>query len=222
MPSRKLLVFDWDGTLYDSVDRIVATLQHAARAAGVAAPDPARAKSVIGLGLSEAMMALFPNESVSVHHSLAAFYKKIFSDVGGHTMQLFPGARDMLQAAKARGHMLAIATGKGRRGLDQMLAQEQLGEFFDATRCADETASKPNPKMLFELMNELNVDASETVMIGDSLHDMDMAVQANVHRIAVTYGVQTRLNMIPYQPLAILDNIRQLTDWLEISEMEAR
>lgn len=216
MLSCKLLVFDWDGTLYDSVDRIIATLQQAACAAGIAAPDHVRAKSVIGLGLNESMAALFPSESTSLHRTIAAFYKKIFSDVGGHAMHLFPGAREVLAAAKAHGHVLAIATGKGRRGLDQILEQEQLREFFHATRCADETASKPDPRMLFELMNELNIGASETVMIGDSLHDMDMAVQANVHRVAVTYGVQTRHNMIPYQPLAILDDIRQLAEWLEI------
>lgn len=215
MTTLKLLVFDWDGTLYDSIDRIVSSLQDAAQAAGVMAPNVENAKYVIGLGLHESMMALFPNEPETVHREIAEHYKRIFTERDDIPMRLFPNVREILSQLRERGYQLAVATGKSRRGLDRVLEQENLGDLFHASRCADETRSKPHPHMLNELMSVLNAGPNETAMIGDSHHDMEMARRARVHRIAVTYGVQTRHNMIPYQPLAILDDVTQLSPWLE-------
>lgn len=215
MTALKLLVFDWDGTLYDSVDRIVASLLDAARAAGLKAPNSEAAKNVIGLGLQESMMALFPHESEALQREVAEQYKRIFTERCDVPMRLFPNVREMLTRLHERGYRLAVATGKSRRGLDRVLEQENLRDLFHATRCADETTSKPHPYMLIELMTVLNATPNETAMIGDSHHDMEMAVRAQAHRVAVTYGVQTRRNMIPYQPLAILDDVEQLSLWLE-------
>jgi len=127
---------------------------------------------------------------------------------------LFPGTLEMLQALKERNHWLAVATGKGRRGLDDALAQSQLKGLFDGTRTADETASKPDPLMLHELMREFGADPERTLMIGDTTHDLQLALNAGTARVGVSYGAHEPEAFAEFGPLFVAHNTRELHDWL--------
>lgn len=186
--SFKLLVFDWDGTLMDSEARIVACIQSAFADLGEMPPPREVAREVIGLGLEEAMTMLWPDGSVVQRRELVDRYR--FHFLGGNeSSSLFPGARELIEDLKQRGLLLAVATGKSRRGLESALASTGLRGHFHATRCADETFSKPHPEMLLQVMDELGAHRSETLMIGDTEYDMEMARNAGVAALAVAYGV---------------------------------
>ena len=191
--SYKLLVFDWDGTLMDSEARIVACIQSAFADLGEMPPPREIAREVIGLGLEEAMTMLWPDGSVLQRRELVDRYRSHF--LGGQETEshLFPGARELVQDLNARGLLLAVATGKSRRGLESALTSTGLRSHFHATRCADETFSKPHPEMLLQVMAELGAGRSETLMIGDTEFDMEMAHNAGVAALAVAYGVHLSL-----------------------------
>ncbi|MCU0935246.1 MAG: HAD-IA family hydrolase [Gammaproteobacteria bacterium] len=211
----RLLVFDWDGTLMDSEARIVESALIAIGELGLPPRSRDAIRDIIGLGLPEAMQALYPELPVSHHVALIDRYRGHFLAEGGEPMPLFSGARETLEALHARGRVLAVATGKSRRGLDRALAETGLASLFAATRCADESRSKPDPRMLLEIMAEVGGDPAETLMIGDSEFDLQMAAGAGVAAVGVSYGVKDCERLLDYRPLTCLDAIDELPGWLE-------
>ena len=208
-----LIVFDWDGTLFDSTALIVRCIQQACRDIGAAVPSDVDAAYVIGLGLQDALRHAVPDLPAGRYPELGLRYRHHYF-ASQHELSMFPGTLAMLQALKARHHWLAVATGKGRRGLDEALAHAQLKGLFDGTRTADETASKPDPRMLNELMREFGVEPSRTLMIGDTTHDLQLARNAGTARVAVSYGAHEREAFDAYEPLIIAHSTRELHDWL--------
>ncbi len=208
-----LLVFDWDGTLIDSAPTIVACIQSACRDLGLAVPDQARASHVIGLGLKDALSYAIPGLPAGDYGKVVESYRKHFL-ARDPEIPLFAGARAMLADLRDRGHVLAIATGKSRAGLTRALDNTGLGPLFAASRCADQCASKPAPDMLCELMEELGTNAVNTLMIGDTVHDLQMAARAGVRAVAVSHGAHPRRELVALAPLACLENIEELTRWL--------
>jgi len=205
-----LLVFDWDGTLIDSIDWIVSCLQRAACAHGCPTPDEQAAKQVIGLSLPRAMRALFPDADDDTVDKLIHAYRSYYNEWAMGADDLFDGVMGLLENLRAAGYRLAIATGKARGGLDDALAATAVGHLFDASRSADETASKPHPKMLLQLMDELRVPPGRTLMIGDSLHDLQMARNAGVAAVGVTCGANTREELLALNPLTCLQHPAEL------------
>ncbi len=214
MPTRfDLLVFDWDGTLADSTGLIASCIQRACADLGLAVPPEERARYVIGLGLNDALANLVPELPLSDYRLLAERYREHYF-AGDSEVPLFAGARDALLELRAAGFRLAVATGKTRRGLDRALGNLGVADCFDATRTADETASKPDPLMLHELLAELAVDARRALMIGDTTHDLDMARAAGVAALAVSYGAHPREGLAAAQPLALVERFDELRRWL--------
>ena len=208
-----LLVFDWDGTLIDSARTIVACIQAACRDLGLPAPDDARASHVIGLGLHDALSYAVPGLPSGDYGRMVERYREHFL-ARDPEIPLFPGAQAMLAGLRDRGHVLAIATGKSKAGLARALENTGLRHLFAASRCADQCASKPAPDMLCELMDELGTNAANTLMIGDTVHDLQMAENAGVQAIAVSHGAHPRRELLARAPLACLENIEELTRWL--------
>jgi phosphoglycolate phosphatase len=208
-----LIVFDWDGTLMDSTATIVKCIQSAAKDLGLAAPSDAAAAHVIGLGLSEAMQAAMPNIDPALYPRMIERYRYHFL-TKDHELVLFQGVRAMLDELSQLGYFLAVATGKSRVGLNRALNAAGLLSTFDATRCADETFSKPHPAMLQELTRELGQDMRRTVMIGDTTHDLLMANNAGAAGIAVEYGAHPVQQLQACRPVFTAKNVPELHRWL--------
>jgi phosphoglycolate phosphatase len=208
-----LIVFDWDGTLMDSTATIVKCIQSAAKNLGLAAPSDAAAAHVIGLGLSEAMQAAMPNIDPALYPRMIERYRYHFL-TKDHELVLFQGVRAMLDELSQLGYFLAVATGKSRVGLNRALNAAGLLSTFDATRCADETFSKPHPAMLQELTRELGQDMRRTVMIGDTTHDLLMANNAGAAGIAVEYGAHPVQQLQACRPVFTAKNVPELHRWL--------
>jgi phosphoglycolate phosphatase len=210
----RLLVFDWDGTLMDSGARIVGCFQAAAADVGVAVPHGDLARDVIGLGLQEAAERLFPELGDAMVGRVVERYRYHF--LGDHPTpsELFPGVVETLEGLADAGYLLGIATGKSRRGLDKVLGETGLGRLFHASRCADEAFSKPHPQMLEEVMAVLGAGPRETLMIGDTEYDMQMARNAGVPGLAVSYGGHEPNRLLAEGALACLDRIDELPGWL--------
>lgn len=209
-----LLVFDWDGTLFDSVGWIVECLQQAASGCGLPAPSDQEARSVIGLGLKEAMEALFPEYPPEMAFRVAECYRRYYSSKTIGADGLFAGVFDMLTELRGRGFRLAVATGKTRSGLNHALAATGTKMLFHSTRCADETASKPNPEMLLQLMSELGISGGRTLMVGDSLHDLRMARNAGVPAIGVGCGADDLTQLAQLSPLVCIERTADLLNLL--------
>jgi phosphoglycolate phosphatase len=209
----ELLAFDWDGTLFDSTACIVKSMQAAARDLGLTEPTVAAARHVIGLGLEPALLSAMPDLPRARYRELADAYRRHYFATA-HEVTLFDGVPDLLRALQVRGHRLSVATGKSRRGLDEALEQVGLQNLFEATRTADETASKPNPQMLHELMDELGVPAHRSLMVGDTTHDLQLAANAGTGAIAVSFGAHGVQELQSLQPLALLHSVAELADWL--------
>ncbi|HEX9802152.1 MAG TPA: HAD-IA family hydrolase [Gammaproteobacteria bacterium] len=210
-----LLVFDWDGTLMDSEARIVACIEAAIDDLGLEPREVASIRNIIGLGLTEAISTLYPGSDAALHRAMTERYRHHFLTANPTASELFAGAEETVRALSEAGYLLAVATGKGRRGLDMVLEETGLGRYFHATRCADETFSKPHPQMLEELMDELGAEPGETLMIGDTEYDMQMAVNARTHALAVSYGVHEKERLLRHNPLHCLDSITELDAWLQ-------
>lgn len=210
-----LLVFDWDGTLMDSEARIVACIQAAIEDLELEPREVASIRNIIGLGLYEAISTLYPGCDDSLVTSMTDRYRFHFLTANPTRSELFPGAEETVRGLSEAGYLLAVATGKGRRGLDRVLEETGLGQYFHATRCADETFSKPHPQMLEELMYELGAEPAETLMIGDTEYDMQMAINARTHSMAVSYGVHEKERLLSHNPLHCLDAIDELAGWLQ-------
>lgn len=215
MDSPGLLVFDWDGTLSDSLARIVECLQISARDRGLLAPDDAAGREVIGLGLGEALAALFPELDSAELGALRESYSRHYTTLDREPAPFYPDVLDTLAALRDEGFVLAVATGKSRRGFDRVVEGHGLRGFFHASRCADETASKPDPLMLRQLLDELSFEAGEALMVGDTEFDMAMAVSAGVPRLGVSYGAHHPSRLEPYGLLGCLDRFGELLGVLE-------
>ncbi|MFA5627537.1 MAG: HAD-IA family hydrolase [Thiohalomonadaceae bacterium] len=218
----ELLVFDWDGTLMDSEARIVACLQGAIDDLAMPHREAHELRNIIGLGLAEATQALFPGCTTDTQEALVDRYRHHFLVSNQTTSQLFAGAGEVLHELAEQGYLLAVATGKGRRGLDKVLEETGLEPLFHATRCADETVSKPHPQMLFELMEHLGTSPQGTLMIGDTEYDMEMARNAKTHALAVSYGVHHPERLLRHAPLGCLDDIIELPGWLAADKDQLR
>ena len=208
-----LIAFDWDGTLFDSTGLIVRCIQAACRDLGLPVPDDTQAAYVIGLGLMDALRHAVPDLPVARYPELGRRYRHHYM-ARQHEIVLFDGTLDMLNALKARHHWLAVATGKSRPGLNEALDSARLREVFGGTRTADETASKPDPLMLHELMAELGVPPERTLMVGDTTHDLQLAANAGVASVAVSYGAHATEDFGRFAPLFIAHSTRELHDWL--------
>ncbi|MFZ5593673.1 MAG: HAD-IIIA family hydrolase [Pseudomonadota bacterium] len=214
MTGFKLLVFDWDGTLMDSAARIVACFNAAIVDAGLEPLPDASIRNIIGLGLREALDALAPGADIVLREHLVDRYRHHFLYTDQTPSPLFPGADAMVRELGEQGYLLAVATGKGRQGLNRVLEETGCKGLFHATRCADETFSKPHPQMLLELMSELCVDPGETLMIGDTEYDVQMAKNAGTAALGVSYGAHERDRLLKCEPLACLDSLAALRGWL--------
>lgn len=209
-----LFIFDWDGTLSDSKAKITKAMQLAAQDLGWLPLDDHLIHNIIGLGLPEAIHSLYPDVGLPERQRLRDAYASHFLSLDEDCpSDFFPGVMDTLHRLKTDGHTLTIATGKSRKGLDRIFKVLGVADFFHATRCADETASKPEPLMLEELLQEFGVGAGEAVMIGDTEYDMEMARRIDMPRIAVSYGAHHIERLHSYQPELCLDQFDQLLAW---------
>ena len=200
----------------DSAGAIVASIQASCRDLGLPAPEYERASHVIGLGLKDALSYAVPELPLSDYGKLAERYRHHYL-ARDPDIELFPGMREMLASLKQNGHLLAVATGKSRVGLERVLEATQLKPYFASSRCADETHSKPHPAMLQELMQELLIEPEATLMIGDTVHDLQMAVSAGVPALAVSYGAHPKDSLTVFNPLACIDTPQELAPWLKIN-----
>jgi phosphoglycolate phosphatase len=208
-----LIAFDWDGTLYDSTRLIVRCIQAAVIDVGGAKPSENDAAWVIGLGLAEALARAAPDVPKEKYAELGARYRYHYLQ-HQDDLVLFDGVLPMLDALRSRGHKLAVATGKSRRGLNEALTTVALRDRFDASRTADETFGKPHPRMLLELMEELDVSADRTLMIGDTTHDLQLAVNAGCASVGVSYGAHEPTVFDALSPLHVAHSVPGLQEWL--------
>lgn len=215
----RLIVFDWDGTLLDSEARIVECLRAAGMEAGLPALPTKTLSNVIGLGLREAITALYPTGAPEEHALFIERYRHHYVVASQTATPLFQGVRELLERLRQRGAYLAIATGKGRHGLDRALTEHGFDGVFHATRCADETFSKPHPQMLLDIIERLGVEARDALMVGDTEYDVVMAQNAGVAAVGVGYGVHGRERLLQHRPLACVDSIIELAAWFETCEI---
>jgi phosphoglycolate phosphatase len=205
-----LIIFDWDGTLINSIDWITHCLQNAAAQCNCPIPESQAAKDVIGLSINKAMQALFPDADEQTQKQLLECYSQKYSSKQITRDDLFPGVYPMLVQLKAAGYQLAVATGKTRAGLRRALQATETEDLFGITRCADETASKPDPRMLREIIKHTNAANERTLMVGDSIHDLQMALNAHISAIAVSCGAHSEEFLQQYNPLLCLQQPAEL------------
>lgn len=213
MKRYELIVFDWDGTLMDSAAMIVDSVQSAARDLGLAPPSEERARHIIGLGLGDALRHAMPDLPEDHYPKLVERYRHHYLS-RDHQLALFAGAAALVRELADNGFRLSVATGKSRKGLDRALDHTGLGVFFHGTRCADECHSKPHPQMIEELMDELAVAPEQTLMIGDTTHDLLMARNAGVDAVAVSYGAHPRASLAEVNYRYCADSVADLQAWL--------
>lgn len=208
-----LIAFDWDGTLFDSTALITRSIQAAAVDVGEPRPSDEAASYVIGMGLAEALAHAVPGLARERYPELGQRYRHHYF-AAQHEVVLFQGTLEMLAALKARHHWLTVATGKSRRGLDEALHAVELKGMFDGSRTADETAGKPDPTMLLELMREFGVAPERTLMIGDTTHDLQMALNAGAASVGVSYGAHDHETFADLNPRHVAHSVPDLHDWL--------
>lgn len=208
-----LLIFDWDGTLMDSAGFIVDSIQKACADLGIAVPDDRACRQIIGLGLTQALQTLLPDLPPGEHPRLVERYRHYYLGQDAE-IPLFEGVQEGIRELHEAGFTLAVATGKSLRGLDRALDHTRLRPYFSATRCADQTHSKPHPAMVEEIVAELMMDKAQTIVIGDTSHDMQMAQNAGVARLAVTYGAHLPEDLEPHAPMLLARSFNEVKTWL--------
>lgn len=213
MKKYEAIIFDWDGTVMDSTHSIVAAIQYACSDLDLPVPAARDAAWVIGLSLESALYRCVPDLGAQQLPLFIERYRHHFFELD-KSIKLFDGIVDVLQLVRQREGLLAVATGKSRAGLNRVLEQVQLGEMFHATRCADETAGKPNPAMLFEIFDELQLDPERVLMVGDTTHDIDMATSAGVDSMAVTYGAHDLPTLSASRPKVMVSSVAEMQSWL--------
>ncbi|EJM09327.1 haloacid dehalogenase superfamily enzyme, subfamily IA [Pseudomonas sp. GM18] len=210
----KLLIFDWDGTLADSIGRIVEAMHVASRRSGFPLRDDFAVKGIIGLGLPEAIRTLYPEISDSELVAFRDYYAEHYIAAEAVPSPLFEGVLESMEAFRADGYHLAVATGKARRGLDRVLKAHGWEDYFDVTRAADETASKPHPLMLEQILAHCEVRPEQALMVGDSSFDLQMARNAGMDSVAVSYGAQSIEALQQFEPRLSIDRFSELRSWL--------
>jgi len=208
-----LLVFDWDGTLIDSTGAIVAAVQAACRDLGLAEPGDAQVQQVIGLGLADALHHAVPSLGDDQLPQLLERYRDHYLS-RDHELRLFDGVDALIAELHGAGFLLAVATGKSRAGLDRSMLNSGIARYFSATRCADECFSKPHPQMLLELIEAFSLRPQQALMIGDTTHDLQMAANAGVSALAVAYGAHAPAALDALNPVARMQTVAELTQWL--------
>lgn len=208
-----LIVFDWDGTLMDSTPTITRCIQLACQDLGLPVPDDGAASHVIGLGLQDALSLAAPTLDPADYPKLSERYRFHYL-TRDPELVLFDGVRELLETLRAQHYFLGVATGKSRAGLQRALAATGVADLFDATRCADETFSKPHPAMLVEVAGELGQNITRTLMIGDTTHDLQMATNAGAGAVAVCYGAHPREVLLALSPLHCASDVPELSAWL--------
>ncbi len=210
----ELLVFDWDGTLMDSEAHIVSCIEAALWDAGAPAVARDGIRNIIGLGLQEAIQTLVPHADERLRDAITQHYRAHFLSGARAAPVLFEGVVEMLHQLRRQGYLLAVATGKGRQGLNHVLAQSELQDLFHTTRTVDEARSKPHPQMLHDIMSALGAAPRDTLMIGDTEYDLLMAHNAGAHALAVSGGAHERERLLQCNPLGCLDRVTELPRWL--------
>lgn len=210
-----LLIFDWDGTLMDSKSQIVNCMKSTITELELESKTDKQISNIIGLGLEEAILSLFPLMDSKLVKITAQTYREFYLFKDKTPSPLFNGVKDVLSTLRESGYDLAVATGKSRRGLEKGLTETGLHDFFPITRCADETRSKPHPQMLEEILVDYNTPATTALMIGDSEYDLLLANNAKVDGFAVSYGVHNLIRLLKHDPVGFIDDISQFPDWLE-------
>ncbi len=208
----RLIVFDWDGTLMDSEAQIVACLHAAIEDLALEPLHDRVVRNVIGLGLREAIDTLVPGRDATFHQAFIEHYRRHW--FASEDSTLFGGVRETLDICRQQGFLLGVATGKSRRGLDRVLVETGLMDYFNATRCADEAPSKPHPQMLHDVMEQLDVLPEQTIMVGDTEYDMEMAANAGTGKVAVTSGVHSESRLNRHMPLVCLERISDMPAWM--------
>jgi phosphoglycolate phosphatase len=209
-----LIVFDWDGTVMDSTSVIAGSIQAACRDLGLNIPDDETARHVIGLGLDQALRYAVPDMPDTMRLDLVDRYRHHFM-ARDQAIPLFDGARQTIAELHDAGYRLGVATGKSRAGLNRAMESSGMKNYFHATRTADQALSKPDPAMLLELMDELDVNAERTLMVGDTTHDVQMAQNAKVDVVAVGYGAHTPQQLRELKPLALVEDFAELRLWFK-------
>ena len=207
-----IVIFDWDGTLCDSIEQIVNAMQAASAELSLPPPAATDIRDIVGLGLPQAVSQLFPELDEATGRALAQAYSSHYSAPERPPTPLFAGAMETLLALRERGFELAVATGKSRRGLDRVMAEVGLDGFFEVTRCADETRSKPHPQMVLDIMAHRGKTPDDALVVGDTEYDLAMARRARVRSVGVSFGVHSRARLAAHQPLAIIDALPRLLD----------
>ena len=210
----KLLIFDWDGTLADSIGRIVESMHIASERSGFQLRDDFAVKGIIGLGLPEAIRTLYPEIGDGELMAFRDYYAEHYIAAEAVPSPLFEGVLESMEAFRADGYHLAVATGKARRGLDRVLKAHGWEDYFDVTRAADETASKPHPLMLEQILAHCEVRPEQALMVGDSSFDLQMARNAGMDSVAVSYGAQSIEALQQFEPRLSIDRFSELRAWL--------
>jgi phosphoglycolate phosphatase len=211
----KLIIFDWDGTLIDSAQRIIHCMQQAAHDLELPVPGDEAVRNIIGLGLPEVFDELFGGLDGVQEQRMRARYGHYYLDADDTPVDFFAGVIDGLARLKQSGYRLAVATGKSRMGLDRVFQETATGSLFDHSRCADETRSKPHPLMLEQLLEESGFGVEQAIMVGDTEYDLNMAAQAGMASVGVSYGAHHPDRFKPYQPKLIIDHFSELERWLD-------
>ena len=213
--SYQLLIFDWDGTLIDSTARIISSFQGGARELGMRIPPDEDVRNIIGLGLKEAIEQVMPELKSREVDALAQAYSRHYLEVDQTPTALFDAVEVGLAQLREQGFRLAVATGKSRRGLDRVMQETELGHLFEITRCADETRSKPHPLMLEEILAHTEVSVDAALMIGDTDYDLNMATNAGMDALAVTYGAHELNRLSQARPTHRVDSFVEFIDWIK-------
>jgi phosphoglycolate phosphatase len=215
MKPYELIIFDWDGTLMDSENKIVRCFEKAVADVGIEYPGDDAVRNIIGLGLKESLDVLMPDEDVSVRHQVVERYRVHFLDQDDTKMPLFEGVEQGLDVLRENGYRLAIATGKARRGLARVLDETGLDDRFETTRCSDEAISKPHPRMVHDILAETGVTPGKCIVVGDTVYDIQMARNADTDALAVCYGVHTRERLLAEHPLDCVADFAAVVAWFE-------
>lgn len=209
-----LIIFDWDGTLMDSVAKIVRCFQAAMMDLNIPSPDEIDIRNIIGLGMDEALSVLLPAHTSQEKKSVIEMYREHFLERDKTAMPFFNGVESGLSQLQAHGYQLAVATGKNRKGLDRLLYNHNFEKYFTVTRCSDESNSKPHPQMLNDILEITKIDPERAIMVGDTTYDMEMARNANIECMAVDYGVHDCEQLRSYKPKDCLGSFPELVNWL--------
>ncbi len=213
--SYELLIFDWDGTLIDSTGRIISSFQGGARELGMRIPPDEDVRNIIGLGLKEAIEKVMPELKSAEVDALAQAYSRHYLEVDQTPTALFHAVEEGLQQLRSQGFRLAVATGKSRRGLNRVMQETGLDDLFEITRCADETRSKPHPMMLEEILTQTEVSVDAALMIGDTDYDLNMATNAGMDALAVTYGAHELSRLEQARPTHRVDSFVDFIEWIQ-------